>query len=393
VERGEDPLKLPRVRTCLATLEALPKNADRQWYATVQWPETRDAIKRNAGSSRDRELRATFRKAGHVYESERKGRKFLVKAGVTGVESVPVLESDFATVPKTQAITESATREERRKTLFSAETAGQGRVEIVSFASDEVEQSAQRSPEGPNPRINLQIIPGSGTGPILRGTEFLESRTGMTGVLRRWQGRSFINYNQLTSSRGEKNSMMGGPGLDLSYASNLWDLEPFFLYDSGVLHLDSDIFVTEFQIGARRGFSFLPRWISFYSAFHQYQLAGQNPGTSRLGANDAIAVGFRGQVRSGSHVVTGRMAMLASTGSGFDSQLEYAKVWHRDSDFHLTLGIFLGLSRYAGSVIIPTNGTVQNLSEDRFVIGFSLGFLGPESTSSGRDNEASGAKE
>jgi hypothetical protein len=378
IEQGEDALQDERVITCLSTLDSISQSSEKQWFASVTWPETGNALRRNAISARDRELRAAFRKANHVYETERKGRKFSVRAGLTSVENLPVIAFDAASIARTQSIIPAAEREQPKKQMFQGTTAAGGRLWVYSLASDEVEQAALRSPAGPVPRLHIQFVTGTGSAPKLVGTEYLENRTGVPGFLRRWKGKTFMSYHQLTSSRGEESDVFGGPGVELAYAWDFWSLEPYTIMDTGLFHPGSDLSVSEFQVGLRRNFSFIPDWSYFYVGFNQYQLSGQNPGSSRLGFNDAIAYGVGGLQRSGKHYVQGRAGMLTATANGFDSQFEYGQIWHRKSDFHLTWGVFVGFSRYAGTVTIPSNRTTQNLSEDRLSIGFSLGFLGPE---------------
>ncbi len=385
IEQGKDAMADGRVKTCLSTLDSIALNADRQWFASMTWPETGNAIRRNAMSTRDRELRASFRKAGHVFETQRKGRRFVVRAGVTNAEQIPVIEFDYNTIPKFETIKLSATREEKTQEMYEVKTSAQGGLKIMSFAADQVEQVALRSPQGPNPRLHIQFVGTDDIHPSILTTEYLQNRTGIPGLLRKWRGRGFLNQNQLTSSRGEQEQLLGGPGLDLSYASDLWSLEPYAIFDSGLYHPNSKISITELQFGVRRSFEFMPEWSAFYLGIHQYQLSGRNPGSSRLGASDSIALGVAGLERIGRHYLQGRAAALFSTASGFDAQIEYGQVWDRKSDFHLTWGVFMGVSRYSSQVVIPSNRLSETLSEDRVSFGLSIGFLGPESRHSRPD--------
>jgi hypothetical protein len=216
--------------------------------------------------------------------------------------------------------------------------------------------------------------------PRIQYTEFLENRTGVPGFLRRWKGRAFFTQNTLTSSRGEESKFLSGPGLELAYSSDFWALEPFLFFDSGLFHPDSKLSVSERQFGIARNLKWMPKWSYLFGSVHQYQLSGQNPGSSRLGAVDSLALGLGGIQRIGKHYLQGRAAFLYSTEPGFDARLEYGQVWNRRSDFHLTWGFFLGSSRYSGVVTIASNRTTQSLFEDRFIAGISIGFLGPESS-------------
>jgi hypothetical protein len=379
IEQGKDAMTDGRVKTCLSTLESIALNADRQWFATVTWPETGNAIRRNAMSTRDRELKASFRKTGHVYENQRKGRRFVVRAGITNIEQTPNIDFDYNTIPKFETIQFSASREEKARTLYEAKTASKGSLTLRGFASDTVEQLAVRSAQGPNPRLHLQFVGSTETQPSIFTTEYLENRTGIPGLLRRWRGRGFLNQNQLISSRGEQEELLGGPGIDLAYAMKFWSLEPYAIFDSGLFHPNSKISISELQVGVRRNFSFMPSWSTLYLGLHQYQLSGRNPGSTRLGTSDAVAIGVAGLQRIGRHYLQGRGAGLISSAGGFDAQIEYGQIWNRKSDFHLTWGIFLGVSRYSSRVVIPSNLRVENLSEDRVTFGVSFGFLGPES--------------
>ncbi len=379
IEQGKDAMADGRVKTCLSTLESIALNADRQWFANVTWPETGNAIRRNAISTRDRELRASFRKTGHVYETQRKGRRFVLRAGITNIEQIPVIDFDFNSIPKFEAIQFSASREEKVLTLHEAKTALQGSLTLRNFASDTVEQRALRSAQGPNPRLHIQFVGTTETQTSIVTTEYLENRTGIPGLLRRWRGRGFLSQNQLVSSRGEQEELLGGPGVDLTYAMEFGSLEPYAIFDSGLYHPNSRISITELQLGVRRNFAFMPSWSTVYCGIHQYQLSGRNPGSSRLGTSDSVAIGVAGLQRIGRHYLQGRGAGLISTANGFDVQIEYGQVWSQRSDFHLTWGIFLGVSRYSSRVVIPSNLRAENLSEDRVSFGLSIGFLGPES--------------
>lgn len=379
IEQGKDTLADDRVKTCLSTLDSISKNADRQWFATVVWPDTGNAIRRNALSAKDRELKASFRKASHVFESQRKGRRFLVRSGVTNIEDLPAIDFDFKTVASFSVIAPAALAEEQKKVLKDSVTGAGGSMRLMSLAVDQVEQVAIKSPSGPIPGLHLQFVGAVDQKYSIKTTEFLENRTGVPGLLRKWRGRTFFNYNQLTSSRGDQSQAFGGPGIDLSYSLDTWQLEPYLMFDSGLMKLDSDVSINEIQVGVRRGFSFIPDWLNLYAGILQYQLAGRNPGSSRLGASDSIAAGFSAIQRIGDHVLQGRAGILVSTAFGFDAQVEYGNVWHKRSDFHLTWGVFFGASRYSNVVTIPTNRTTQELSEDRYTIGISIGFIGPES--------------
>ncbi len=382
IQQGRDVMADSKVKTCLSSLESVAKNADRQWFATVTWPEAGDAIRRNAMSATDRELKSSFRKSGHVFESQRKGRRFIARAGITYAETVPSIDFDFFSISKFSSIKNAVSREEQKNVMLDVVTAAGGKLIVHSFATDLVEQVAIKSPSGPSPGLHLQFIASKDDAPSIENTEFLESRTGIPGLLRRWRGRGFFNYNQLTSNRGEQNSALGGPGLELSYAMDFWKLEPYLFFDSGLLRPSSTVSISEIQFGARKSFSFLPSWSSVYLGIHQYQLSGDNPGSSRLGASDSISLGLAGIQRIGDHVVQGRAGLLVSTAVGFDAMLEYGKVWHKTSDFHLTWGVFGGVSRYSSIVTVPTNRTSQQFSEDRLSVGISIGFLGPESGNS-----------
>ncbi len=391
IEQGKDALADGRVKTCLSTLDSISQNADRQWFATVTWPETGNAIRRNAISARDRELKASFRKSGHVFESQRKGRRFLVRSGVTFVEDLPTINFDYKTIARFSVIAPSASTEEQKKVLKDFATAAGGNMRLNSFSADQVQQVAIKSPTGPIPGMNLQFVGAPDQKPSIKSTEFLENRTGVPGLLRKWRGRSFFNYNQLTSSRGEQSVTFGGPGIDVSYSMDAWQLEPFLIFDSGLLRLGNvgvDVAINELQLGVRRGFSFIPDWLNVYAGVLQYQLTGRNPGSSRLGASDSLTAGISAIQRIGDHVVQGRAGVLVSSAFGFDAQMEYGNVWHKRSDFHLTWGVFLGVSRYANVVTIPTNRTTQELSEDRYTLGVSFGFIGPESGRVGFKEEA-----
>ena len=382
IDQDADPLQDGRVKTCLSSLESISKTAEQQWYATITWPETGNVLRRNAILARDREIRSAFRKAGHVYETERKGRTFLVRAGVTSVETLPVHQFDYETLGKREAISFAAEREDEKTLLAEAPTAAGGHFWVYSFANDTVEQAAIRSPAGPVPAIHIQFVNGTDKDPQLVNTEFLENRTGVPGLFRRWRGRVFLSQSNLTSSRGEKSELISGPGIDWAYSWDFLSLEPYVIYDSGLLS-NSKLSISELQAGLGRGFPLLPSWSYIYGGFHQYQLSGQNPGSTRLGATDSIAFGLGGLQRMGKHYLSGRVAILVSTATGFDSRFEYGQVWHKKSDFHLTWGVFIGSSRYSGRVSIPTNRTVQTLAEDRFVFGVSIGFLGPEGGKAG----------
>jgi hypothetical protein len=378
IEQEKDALQDGRVKTCLSTLDSIAQTAEQQWYVVINWPETGNVLKRNAISARDRELRSGYRKAGHVYETQRKGKKFTVSAGVTSVETVPVHEFDYMSILKTQQIMMSPPRDEETKIIFETRTKNDERLVVSGFAADAVEQSEVKSPAGLIPAINLQFVAGTGDTPYLEDTEFMQNRIGFTGFFRRWRGQSFFSQNYLTSSRGEESEVLAGPGFELAYASDYWNLEPFVVYDTGFYHPQSVLSVSEFQAGVGKNFEFMPTWSYFYSSFHQYQLSGRNPGSSRLGATDSISLGIGGLHRIGKHYLQGRAALLFSTAAGFDSRFEYGQVWHRKTDFHLTWGVFFGLSRYGGPVKIVTNSTTQTLTENRFVLGVSIGFLGPE---------------
>jgi hypothetical protein len=380
IEQGKDTLADGRVKTCLSTLDSIAKNADRQWFATLTWPETGNAIRRNALSATDREFRSSFRKSGHVYESQRKGRRFLLRSGVTFVEDLPNIDFDYKTISKFSVITTAASAEEQKKVLKSSSTAAGGVLRLNSLSVDQVEQVALKSPFGPVPGLHIQFVDAPGEALSIKTTDFLENRTGVPGLLRKWRGRTFLNFNQLTSSRGEQSHAFGGPGVDLTYSLVDWQLEPYIFFDSGIFLPSDELSINELQFGLRRGFAFMPEWLNLYAGVLQYQLSGRNPGSSRLGASDSIAAGISAIQRIGDHVVQGRAGLLASPAFGFDLQFEYGNVWRKRSDFHLTWGVFLGVSRYASEVTIPTNRTTQELSEDRYSIGISFGFIGPESS-------------
>lgn len=368
-----------RVRSCLNTIKAMSKETGRQWYAKLTWPESRKAEAKGFISTWDRELRSGFRKAKHSYESDRKPkRRFAATVGVTRVEEIQKIEFDLSQLMRAEVVMRSPSREEIKAKLHEQALADGSRIEIFSFAADAVEVRSKSSPQGFTVPVDLQFVATASNEPSFRSTEFREVRTGIPSLFRPWRGNLYFSGNQLTSGRGETALFGNGPGIEVDYKSTIWDLKPYLNFETGLFHPGSTLFINDIRAGVVRGFSGLPAWASVGGGYHQFQLAGQNPGSTRLGKVDALDVGVVGLQRTESHFIRGEVMLIAATSTGFHSKIELGQIHRNKWDIPFTSSVFIGYTRFAADAVNRVQIT-ETFTEDRLNFGVSFGFLGPDS--------------
>lgn len=368
-----------RVQECIDTLKTLPAQAKQQWWVRLDWPAQKESSSKAAISTWDREFRSTFRKAKHSYESQKRpNRTFLVKAGVTNLEKAQAIGFDISSLKSTQAIQAPPDREVKASESYFWKSEKGQEFKVYAFAADEIVEREIRAPDAFNPGIQVQFVSAADGSPSLKSTEFKENHTGFVSYFRRWQGSAFISLNDLTSQRGEKLNQISAPGFDLSVNSGYWGLYPYLSAEPGLLHLGSSLGISEYRLGATRDFDFLPENFSLSAGGHLYQLSGTNTGSSRLGKYEAISLGGQFFERKGDDFILARASIMYGQGLGFDSRWSWGRVISRKTDMHVTGQIFLGYSRYSGQLTTRTL-TNETFTEDRLQIGFSLGFIGPES--------------
>ncbi len=216
-----------------------------------------------ASKAIERDLRSLARKNKVVYISQKtKGKIFRAEVGVTQSEKLAQLEFPYQKYADAQGSIESPDSKVVAKdlALFNAEDGSSLRLK-AKYNDGQADRSIV-SPVFGGHRIHLQIVghdrsEASDSQVRLVETRELEKRTGIRGFLRPWQILAFGNVNSLTSNRGENNSFLGLPGIDLKYNLGRWDLQPYLSLEKHLVHLGSTLSISEL----RAGFSQKIKWI------------------------------------------------------------------------------------------------------------------------------------
>lgn len=378
IDRKQNLVKNSRLKSCLSTLKKLPQQTNQQWFLNIDWPEGLDNENLSFVSENERELRGIFRKAGHIYQSQKNNpKKFIATAGITKSELMPNIEFSFEKVLKKDLLFHVPAKEDQVLVMDKQTLPDGSSVESFGYPGDFIESRSAVMPTNLKPRVQVQFIPAKDQILKYRKTDFPELHTGLPGLLRPWQGSVFGDFNQLSSNRGERTSFLDLPGIQLSYKTNFYDLVPTGFYQTGLLHTGSSLTLSELQGGVKKKIAMLP-WLSSFIGLHQYTLSGANPGTSRLGKMNAFAFGLSADHLSNEFLIKSRFNIFYSNTIGYEGLVEYGKLFERKSDFNIYYSLYLGYSRYASNITNKLQ-TKENFSEDRFRIGVGLGFVGPES--------------
>ncbi len=381
VELQSDELitKNRRVAGCLNTIKNMAAEKDKQWYAIMDWPDQRDAEAKAFVSSWDRDLRSAYRKQLHAYESNRQPkRRFTASVGITRKELAEKIVFNSLALPKAEKVIIPPTREQIVAQAGEHVLSDGSKLEVFSFASD-FSENRSKANSVLSPMITVQFVAGAAEAPpTLRATEFREARTGIAGFLRPWRGNLFFTFNRLISNRGETANFGNGPGIDLQYSWKKFDVSPYLRFESGLYHPGSTLLINEVEVGAKKGFGFLPEWLKVGAGYHQFQLAGRNPSSTRLGKIDAIDAGLFASKQFENEFLRFQVKGLVGSSLGMDAQVEYGKLLKDKSEIPYSVSVFAGFTRYAGEATTITRRT-ETFTEDRFRLGFSFGFTGPDS--------------
>jgi hypothetical protein len=367
----------PALWTCVQTLKKMVLSADQQWYFKINWPLISDKTIKKEIAAIDRELRIFAIRSRNVYDSAfSKESLFQVQAGVTQSEKFEQVAINYSNWPKSNLLKIPPSREKVQEPALSLEFDDM-RLIIQSFAADELVGRQKQSPMAIKPTVDLQFVAADNlTDPQFLETEFREQRTGVQGFLRPWQLATSLEYNSMTSNRGEQDSFFSLPSFDLAYQSDIYKIQAGFHLTTGILHFGSTLSVQEMQVNLRRQIEIIPH-LQAVVGYHRYALNGKNPGSSRLGKMDAAVIGMSGFKTSDESFIQGKFLFLVSDAVGFDSQLTYGRYFDNRSDLRFYWGGFLGSAKYA-STLINRMLESETFTEERLRVGISFGLIGPD---------------
>lgn len=375
-----------QLKSCLATLEAYmgEDNQDtRQFYANIDWPQVSGRENVQAIRDFERELRSKARKRKMVFVANKtKGDRVLAEVGLTQSETLPKIGFDAKKIADLELASQSPdTKTVSRQMHAQSFPDGSGFM-VTAYYSDANPERQMESPKIGQYQISLQLIEAADAGPEapvkISQTRVLERRTGFLGYLRPLQALAFGGYNFLSSSPGgENNGFFGFPGLDLRYNWTKIGIQPYLVFEKDLLHLGSDLQITEVKFGAARRFHWLEG--GYYSlGYQEYSLSGRNPGLTRLGGISALSLGVGASQRFESWLVREKAELLIGNAQSFDARLEAGKFFGRSSDSRYFVGPYLGFANYQGYVVDKLK-TRRLYTEERLSIGVTIGWIGPDS--------------
>jgi hypothetical protein len=368
----------PKVKLCIESLQGIVKNAgpEKQWYIDINWPKPQTRRSQMYISEIERSFKSGLSKHKHVLITHRgTGRFFAATAGLTLIEKLEMPFLETASLPNKDWHGEIANSEQGIMPVGDFQTRDGGKLIVFGFASDTIKKRSVDSPQEFSPPINIQFVKAPEPTPQMRQTDFREERTGLAGFTRPWFLSVSGDYHTLKSGRGEEGTSLNFPTFEGSWRSPYYNLDPFATLQTGLIHYDAPLALQEGQIGARW------RWrphLQPTAGYFTYSLRGRNPGSTRLGSVDGPSLGLYSIVRIEDFIVRGWIQGIYTEPFSYDTYLELSKIVDRGStDRGLFLGLFIGYTAYRAEIRNLLN-QYETFSENRFRIGVTIGFAGPE---------------
>lgn len=376
--------KSRKLKLCMSTLGAYtdPEIKDeRQYYIHIEWPSIKGRENIMAIKELERDLRVGARKRKMVFiVTKIKGSTMRAEIGLTLKENLPAIGFPAAQVTDTEKAESSPDTKTISRTLYEQELENGAKYKVLSYYSDAVAQRRLESPRVGKYQIDLQIVEGD-TDPktpvIITQSRTLEQRTGVLGFMRPVQILLFGGFNQLSSSRGEENSMFGLPGAEVRYNWRRIETQPYLSFEKDLLHLGSTLQVTEMKAGATRH---MP-WFEdvYYSlGYQEYSLSGKNQGSTRLGGISAFTVGASATQRFEAWQTREKFDVLFGNAQSFDFRFEMGRFLGSKVGSHYYFGPYVDFAEYRGYVVNKLKNR-ELFSENRLQVGVTFGWVGPES--------------
>lgn len=368
-----------RLTTCFDTLKAYAgdeRPGKPEYYIRINWPSIKGKENIMASKAMERDLKSLSRKGKTIYLSDRhKGSSLTAEVGVTQNEKLPRIDFNVEQYQATQGSAVSPDTKTVESKFATLEGADGSKILFIARYSDGQDERSVTSPVFGGRRINLQVINSTDAElSSIAETREPERLTGVFGFLRPWQILAFGNLNFLTSSRGENNTIIGLPGVDLKYHLGFWDLQPFLTLENQIVHLGSSLSIEELKAGVSQKIHFVPG--AFYSiGYNRYSLSGENRGASRLGNFDAILVGLGASQRREDWILRETAGALFGNSTSLDLRIDGGRMVKLGLGDKIYIGGYIGYSQYRAYVVNKINNR-ELFSESRLQIGLMAGWMG-----------------
>lgn len=378
----ETPYDLSKEETlalCIRSTEEFinDKEIQKQKYIMISLPRVKGRKNIQFVQALERSLSSAARKNNQVFLLHKSNKpEFEFELGLTQVEELPIAEVSQQKWVNNQGAQQILDKSSPKQIVYEASMPNAAVLKIYGYYSDRSSERRIISPKVSNSTIHLQFIeqtPRKSASVLMTETQEKEIRTGLLGWLRPWRFKTFANQNLLASGRGDKDSFISLPGLDIGYKLRTTDYSIYTSIDRSAVVVGSKLEVSEIKIGAAR--NVLSEDIKLRAGYHSYSLAGETTGSTRLGSVSAFSLGaslsqsfelWKGEIKG---------AVLFGNSQSFDSQFELGRLLSPKSHGSWYLGTFVGFSTYRGNIVNKLN--VRELfTENRTRIGLMLGYHG-----------------
>jgi hypothetical protein len=393
-----------QLQACLESLAGISEETE-QWFVEIQWPKFSDGEALRYVLKKERELGVPLKKRKHIFQSTKiPSSQFRIIAGRTLVEELPLVAFDAETLGDHELLIAAPEPKELSKPWSVLKTLKGGELELYSLAIDAVADESLYSPTIFMPRLWVQFtgqmdknnLPQgiredlkSSTEPVavreqrIRRTDFPEYYSGLSGFLRPWYVQTSAVFNSLQSSRQEKSSIFGFGAVEArtffrEFLGGGWG--PRFYLERDIVHLGSDLSVTELQLTVHGPYDWL-KYVAPYVGFIGYSLGGTNPGSTRLGGVLQGVLGVSYQTYAQPFFILGHFGLAPSLGGlspqiGLDTQVQLSWMFSPESREGLFVGLYTGYSTYSAELTVAATRTQEVFAERRIRLGLSLGWAG-----------------
>lgn len=326
----------------------------------------------------DREIRALANKHNSIVmvNGDWPTEDFSLELGLTLYERLPSPEVHQRSWANAQVVQQVQDKSTPRVLLHQQNSEDGSYVEIYGFYSDTTRSRNIVSPQLGNREIDLQLVEAkdSSSSEIrIVETRHPDVRTGLRALLRPWQVFLTGTQNQLASSRGDRNSLIGFPAFEMKYGSSLINGQIFASTERSSTLVADELQMTEFKVGYQ---SLVSGPFSYRLGYHQYNLAGTVT-VSRLGNVTAGILGLGFHNRYEQWRIATDIDLLISNSQSVDSQIELGRMLGDSSVGGWYVGVFMGYTNYRS--FVQNKVKIRELfTETRTQYGVQLGFSGSD---------------